>query len=385
MDATTPTGLITRASLALATPYVVPVDDREMLIAKVFAEVFSLDQVGANDDFFDLGGDSLLAEVLSMRICEQAKHDFRPSSLLEFGSPRRIAELVAKKSSGDIGASTLQPETARPPIFVVHGRGGFTLPGRAFVQALAPGQRLRMFELPGIRGGQCYDRIEDIAAHYVGQLREEYPRGPILLAAFCAGALVAIEMACQLAELERPVCQVVLLDPPIRNGTLGVGRIVRSGQGGPHELHLKVMVRRLLPMRMLCRYHELKYQMLLVRKKREGSLKYAEFGFSTKAQAKLYVSFLRYQPRPYSGPVTILSSYGSSRAFRGGTHLMTLLPQLRVQLVSERHHGMGDNATAARTMLAVFDAALREDYLVAEVGRPIPSPVAASTPVRGIS
>jgi hypothetical protein len=149
-----------------------------------------------------------------------------------------------------------------------------------------------------------------------------------------------------------------LLDPPIRNGTLGVGRIVKDGRAGAHESHLKVMLRRMLPLRALCRYHELKYQMLLIRKKREGSLKYAEFGFYTKPQAKLYVAFLRYHPRPYSGPVTILSSYGSSRAFRGGTDLMTLLPNMSVQLVSERHHGMGNNETAARAMLAVFDAAL---------------------------
>jgi hypothetical protein len=375
MSVTAPAGLIARASLALGTPYAAPADDLEVLIAKIFADVFGLDQVGVNDDFFDLGGDSLLGEVLSMSICQQAKYDFKPSSLLEYGSPRRIAELLVKNSSSHIGASIL-PEAAKPPIFVVHGRGGFTLPGRAFFEALAPGQRLRMFELPGIRGGPCYDRIEDIAAHYVGLLSEEYPQGPTLLAAFCAGALIAVEMACQLDKLGRPVSQVVLLDPPIRNGTLGVGRIVRDGRGGPHESHLKVMLRRLLPIRALCRYHELKYQMLLVRKKQEGSIKYAEFGFYTKPQAKLYVAFLRYQPRAYSGPVTILSSYGSSRAFRGGTSLMALLPNLSVQLISEQHHGIGNNATAARAMLAVFDAALSK---ASELGRPETPPIATRT------
>ena len=67
-------------------------------------------------------------------------------------------------------------------------------------RALAEGQKLRMFELPGIRGGKYYERIEDIAAVYIDQLNQEYPRGPILLESFCAGALIAIEMANQLAE-----------------------------------------------------------------------------------------------------------------------------------------------------------------------------------------
>jgi acyl carrier protein len=81
----------TRESLALPQPYVAPEGELETLIATIFAEIFALDQVGANDEFFDLGGDSLLAEVLSTAISEQTQCKFRTSQLLECGSPKRIA------------------------------------------------------------------------------------------------------------------------------------------------------------------------------------------------------------------------------------------------------------------------------------------------------
>jgi pimeloyl-ACP methyl ester carboxylesterase len=297
----------------------------------------------------------LIAEVLSLRICEQTKQEFRPSWLVDSSSPKQIADLLKEKSAEEESVSlTSCTEEERPPIFVVHGRGGFTLPAPAFIQSLAEGQKLRMFELPGIRGGRCYERIEDMAAVYISQLTEEYPDGPILLAAFCAGGLIAVEMAAQLCEMGRPVHQLVLLDPPIRGGTLGVGRIA----AGPKDSFLKVMLLRLLPMSVLRRYHVLKYQWVLRRKRREGSLKYADFCFSTKAQAKLYVSFLRYTPRPYLGPVTILSSNGKSRAYRGGARLQELLPEVRIELISDRHHNIGANASAARAMQAAFDSAL---------------------------
>ena len=93
----TPASLIRRASLALSTPYVAPSDETEALATTTFAEVFNLDQVGLNDEFVELGGDSLLAEVLSLALTERAGIEFQPSSLDELGSPREIARLIESR------------------------------------------------------------------------------------------------------------------------------------------------------------------------------------------------------------------------------------------------------------------------------------------------
>src|SRR5262245_39103927 len=200
--------MITRESLVLGTAYEDPAGEFEKLIAGAFAEVFELDRVGANDEFFDIGGDSLLGEVLSGLISERAKRDFQISDLFEHATPRQIARLL--------GGQWKPPgRTGRPPIFLVHGRLGYFLPKPEFRQAFAEGQELFIFELPGIRGGQSLDRTEDIAAVYVAKLVDRYPQGPILIASFCVGALIALEMASQLAAKGRSIAQLVLLDPSL--------------------------------------------------------------------------------------------------------------------------------------------------------------------------
>jgi len=77
---------------------VAPADDLESMIATIFVEVVSIDRVGVNDDFYHLGGDSLLAELLSLAISERTGHSFGISSVFEHRSPRRIAALLKLKA-----------------------------------------------------------------------------------------------------------------------------------------------------------------------------------------------------------------------------------------------------------------------------------------------
>jgi Thioesterase domain/Phosphopantetheine attachment site len=232
-------GSVARESLRLPAPYAAPVGEVETVIAGAFAEIFSVGCVGADDDFFDLGGDSLLAEPLSLLIAERCGRDFRLSTLMDYGTPRKIAALFARNGRHAAEPAPSAASHIRPPIFVVHGRNGFTLLKPDFRGALAQGQRLHVFELPGIRGGRSYDAIEDIAAVYVGEIMETYPEGPVLLAGFCMGGLIAFEIASQLAANGRPIRQLVLLDPALpnqpaaRNTTKGAnGRRAQRSRSG---------------------------------------------------------------------------------------------------------------------------------------------------------
>ena len=382
---------VTRESLSLSTPYEAPNGALELLIAEVFARALRLEKVGANDDFFDLGGDSLLAEVISMNISERTGHSFQLSALVEYGSPRKIAALLEGVSNKTNAPTRALQEAIRPPIFIVHGREGFTLLKPSFRKALADDQKLFMFELPGIRGGRCYDRIEDIAAIYVGQLVEEYPRGPILLAAFCMGSVIALEMAAQLAKIGRPVHQLALIDPSLPISK----RWLRVSLDPSHPISKALMrhlPRFLFPiskawLRYMPRFlHELRFRRSLERERREGREEYSELRLSIDAQAKLRAAYLRYQPRTFHGPVAILlSSLTRAPVFpsaeiwadlvpqrhrrvpsymRVPRHIEVrvagLLPQLRVHVFEGKHQGISSSATAAGLLQSIFDAALAE-------------------------
>jgi hypothetical protein len=92
----TGTNRIRRESLALPVSFEPPEGELETAIAAIFADVFGIDQVGVNDEFFVLGGDSLLAEVLRLSVVERTGHEFPVSFLLENDSPRRLAALLSR-------------------------------------------------------------------------------------------------------------------------------------------------------------------------------------------------------------------------------------------------------------------------------------------------
>jgi len=357
--------MITRQSLNLQTPYEAPVGDLEELIAKTFAEVFELDQVGAQDEFFDVGGDSLLGEVLSQRISERTDHDFQISALIEHGSPRQIARFLAEKSG--------QPATggaARPPIFLIHGRAGFTLPKPDFRKAFSVGQELYVFELPGMRGGQSYDRLEDIAAAYVDQLVGHYPQGPILIASFCVGALIALEMAAQLTARSRPVTQLVLLDPGLpKNRGMETKRVLKrkarrqKGEGYRRlpglfraqifwhkmcDVARRIIGKREDPAEAMQRFRE-----KLLAKEERGRSKLPGMPQSVEARAKLHVAVSRYKPRKFDGPVEILASPERDM----DNPWAELLPQRRARRVFAKHSDI-TSGQAASLMQSIFDAAL---------------------------
>jgi thioesterase domain-containing protein len=356
--------MIAREALNLSTPYQAPNGELETLVAGLFGEVFGIQPIGANDDFFDLGGDSLLAETLSLLISDRTKREFPISALIEQASPKLIAASLTEQSAPN-SAKAPKEQSARPPIFFVHGRDGFTLPKPAFRQAFAEGQEIHMFELPGIRGGTCHDRIEDIAAAYVAQLVDTYPQGPVLLAAFCMGGLIALEMAAQLEKMERPVKQMVLLDPGLPKRHPLASKFKSKHQSMTERLGVGAVINQLRRMgKRLARGNaaftssEQTYKSKLQHKRQRDQARYAGLTLSIDAQAKLRAAYLRYQPQAFPGPVTILSARGRDTRFRDPTDVWsTLLPRREVQLAFEEHSDIGGEV-AARMVQSIFDGAI---------------------------
>jgi acyl carrier protein len=89
---------------SLLTPYVEPASDVERVLAAMWADTLGLDKVGAEDDFFDLNGNSLIAVQLVARIREQFQVDLTVAGLFEARTVRalagRIEELVVELLAG---------------------------------------------------------------------------------------------------------------------------------------------------------------------------------------------------------------------------------------------------------------------------------------------
>ncbi len=222
----TPRGKLDRAALppppAVQVGAVPPRTDWERVVAGFVARALDLEAVGVDDDFFELGGDSLAAEAL---LAAMSRDLDVPDDLLTnrlVSENPTVAELAAalrRRRRGSRDASVVAFHTAgtRTPLFAVAGAGGVALGFRGFAERLGPDQPVVALQARGLEGGGRPEwSVRSRAHHHVTVVRQMQPVGPYRLAGHSLGALVALEMAHQLVAAGQVVESLVLIDsfPP---------------------------------------------------------------------------------------------------------------------------------------------------------------------------
>lgn len=171
-----------------------------------------------DDDFFDLGGNSLLAVQLVVEISERLGVEVGLAELAEITTLGALADRVrggvGAEAGGRRNAVLLQPgDPALPPIFLVPGRGGTALSLYRLATKITTGHPVYALEAVGLRAGeQPLRTIEQLARHHVATLRALGAAGPYLLAGYSVGGLVAYEMARLLSADGEAVDVVVMID-----------------------------------------------------------------------------------------------------------------------------------------------------------------------------
>lgn len=171
--------------------------------------------VAPDDDFFELGGDSLSAVALMRRLDVVLGSRLAATALFAAPSPRALAARLASEGGTDWGPLVpFRATGSGAPLFFVHALGG----GVLFFARLAAHLEGRPFfglQAPGFDGADApLAEIPAIAARYVAAVRGRQPRGPYRLGGFCMGAAIAMEMARQLEADGERVDLLALLDPP---------------------------------------------------------------------------------------------------------------------------------------------------------------------------
>jgi surfactin family lipopeptide synthetase A len=182
----------------------------EARLVEIFEKVLGKHPVGTRQNFFDLGGHSLLVARLLLLI-EQAFH--KKLSLGEvFQAPtvRELAVLLANGTRSNGAIVPIQPSGSRTPLFWVRG-GPLYL---ALSRRLGPDQPLLGLHLPPSDAAELpvpY-KLEAIAAALVERMREAQPTGPYNIAGLCVNGVIAYEMARQLHQDGQEVGLLALFD-----------------------------------------------------------------------------------------------------------------------------------------------------------------------------
>ncbi|WP_266157235.1 non-ribosomal peptide synthetase [Dyella silvatica] len=217
----TPNGKIDRAALPAPSAnrdergggYVAPDGELAQAIARIWAEVLGVDRVGAHDNFFALGGSSLLLVALRSRLEAVLG---RPVALKSLAEAASVSELAARLAD-DTAASCLIRLQAGPksPIYFIHGGGGSALTYRDLARAIDGERAMYGFNARGLDSDEPpHASIEAMASHYLALARSVHPGGPFLLVGASFGGTVAYEMARQLTAAGDSVALCALLDSP---------------------------------------------------------------------------------------------------------------------------------------------------------------------------
>ncbi|HKH49695.1 MAG TPA: beta-ketoacyl synthase N-terminal-like domain-containing protein, partial [Thermoanaerobaculia bacterium] len=196
----------------------------EQTVAQAFRDLLGVEEVRAHDDFFDLGGSSLLAVQLGSRLRELLALDLPAGFLLETSTVRALAALVESRRSGAAAAGDARSSClvrlqagapGRRPLFLVHQVGGHVFTFRALARALGPDQSFYGLRCRGLEvEEEPFSRIEEMAAHYLGLVREVQPHGPYRIGGASMGGMVAFEMAHRLRAAGEKVELLTLMDTP---------------------------------------------------------------------------------------------------------------------------------------------------------------------------
>jgi thioesterase domain-containing protein len=190
----------------------------ETHLCLLFQELLGLPSVGPTQNYFELGGNSLIAVRLFGAIQEQFGMRLPIATLIDAGTPRTLAHAIDEQSKSRRScAIRLKKGGSGPALFLVHTVVGETLPYRNL--ALLMPERVTVYGIEPLRSGKItfvHTRIEDMARYYVEEIRKRQNKGPYFLGGLCAGGLIAFEVARQLEGHGEEIRHLALIEsaPP---------------------------------------------------------------------------------------------------------------------------------------------------------------------------
>ncbi len=392
----------------LDTEFVEPRNPVETAIADYWKTLLGVSKVGIHDNFFDLGGHSLIAVRLFRMIKKDFAVDFPISALFEAPTISKFAALIQDQvsPSDQVTAEGGQGDTpfkathlvlmsdgksrSSRPVFICAGMFGNVLNLRHLALALGQDRPVYGLQARGLYGDQQpHETFEEMARDYIAEIRTVQAEGPYLLAGYSGGGIAAYEIARQLQADGQEVAKLVMIDTPL-----------------PTQPRLSFQDRLMMKFQDLQR-HKSAYlrkwigdHMEVGRKKRRGNEVIHEQGQTDHFNnERIEVAFRgalrRYQLHPYAGQVTLLRPKPAAfYHLSGGRHLLEnrdiilpdngwspLLSDLTIVEVPGDHNNMVLQPNAS-VLSAWMRKALNCDHGLQSKGMGEATPARASAPSR---
>jgi amino acid adenylation domain-containing protein len=342
-----------------APTYVAPRSAVEQDLAAIWARLLKREQVGIHDNFFEVGGNSLLAVLAAEHASTAFGIELPPSTLFLAPTVAALAERIEADGVGrsPVGSqapadgerpAVFEPQSPRdggqslvslrvgpalPQLFCCHGMGGHVAVFMPLARALAQGRPVYALQAQGLAPGQQpHDCVEAMADLYGREIRETQPRGPYLLAGWSLGGLIALETARRIRAAGDEVPLVAMLDTYLSQEDFATEEL--DDYSVLHWLapYLKLSLDELksLPL-------DQQWERIAERAKTAKGAGAADIRRLAAACQAHLAAFARYQPRPYDGRVVLFRAEDNRETDSRWDSFCT---QVRVETVPGNHYSM---------------------------------------------
>lgn len=179
-----------------SSKYVTPKGKIQEELVLIFLEVLKVDKIGINDDFFELGGNSLLVVSLLSKINKLFNTSLSLATIFQAPNVFKLSNVIEDGTNPLDILLPIQTQGDENPIFAVPGIGGTGLEYALLSRTLGQTQPFYVLQSIGFDGKRHFlPTVEAIAAENVKLIKSFQPQGPYRIMGFSFGGTVAFEMA----------------------------------------------------------------------------------------------------------------------------------------------------------------------------------------------
>ncbi len=191
-------------SIAEAGEVVAPSDELESALVRIWETVLGVANIGVRDNFFDLGGHSLMAARVLTEAEKITGKEVPLSALFRGATVESLARLIRDRQDAKdpVAMEVQHGDSRRPPFFAIVPPGEEALGYAMLARHMGPAQTVYKIQghAPVVGGERPYSEQEmrTITDDYVAAMRSVWPHGPYCLGGLCDGTHIAEQIVLRL-------------------------------------------------------------------------------------------------------------------------------------------------------------------------------------------
>jgi amino acid adenylation domain-containing protein len=194
---------------------ILPNTPTEKILTSIWQECMGINDISIDDNFFALGGHSLMAVQILSKLEKKLGRSFQLALLFKYPNIQSLANYIDndKKETAYTCLVPIKPTGNKTPLYIIHGEGLNVLNFSSLASVMDKDRPIFGLQAVGLNGiDEPLDNLSDIATFYLNEIIRHNPTGPYLLAGYSFGGYVALEIRKQMAVMGKEVEKLIMFD-----------------------------------------------------------------------------------------------------------------------------------------------------------------------------